>query len=259
MRSNLVKTLLATKDKHILGTWLTLGDELSPRILSRSGFDFLVLDLEHAAIDCSRAASIFAHIADSDCIPLCRVTDGSIENIKRALDSGAFGIICPMVESLEQARAIIDAAYYPPLGRRSVGPGLHYLNFRTSDTEYKANANSLVSVILMVESPEGVASVHEWAALDGVDAVFIGPADLRAQMSRKLPNGRAPTEEEFEDMISVVQKACESVGCATGIHAFTSADARLRLSQGFRFITVGSDLTFLSTAAVNTIRDVSSP
>jgi 2-keto-3-deoxy-L-rhamnonate aldolase RhmA len=77
-------------------------------------------------------------------------------------------------------------------------------------------------------------------------------------MSRKLPNGRAPTEEEFEDMISVVQKTCESVGCA-GIHAFTSSDARLRLSQGFRFITVGSDVTFLSTAAVDTVRDVSSP
>lgn len=258
MRENRVKTALATADARVVGTWLTLGDELSPRLLCRAGFDFLALDAEHAAIDWSRAASIFAHIANAGCAPLCRVADGSTENIKRALDAGAFGIICPMVDSLAQARAIIDAAYYPPLGRRSVGPGSHYLNFGTSDAEYKTRANASVSVILMAESPEGVASAREWCALAGVDAAFVGPADLRAQMSRVLPDGRTPSEVEFEAALATVLEAGAAAGRATGIHAFTAADARARLAQGFRFVTVGSDVSFLSSAAAETVSAIGS-
>jgi len=186
-------------------------------------------------------------------VPLCRVPDGTAENVKRALDAGAFGVICPMVDSLAQARAIVDAAYYPPRGRRSVGPGAHFLNFRTSDAEYKARANEAVAVILMAESPAGVAAAAEMCALDGVDAVFIGPADLRAQMRRALPGGRAPTDAEFEAELASVRAAGAAAGRATGIHAFTTADARARLAQGFRFVTVGSDAALLSAAAADAV------
>jgi 4-hydroxy-2-oxoheptanedioate aldolase len=256
MRPNRVKVALATPGETVVGTWLTLGDELSPRVLCRAGFDFLALDAEHAAVDWSRAASIFAHVADAGCVPLCRVADGSTENIKRALDAGAFGIICPMIDSAAQARAILDAAYYPPRGRRSVGPGAHFLNFGTSDATYKARANDAIAVILMAESPEGVSSAREWCELEGVDAVFVGPADLRAQLSRALPGGRAPTDAEFEDSVATVRAAGADAGCATGIHAFTAADARARLAQGFRFITVGSDVALLSAAAAEMVSAV---
>jgi len=249
MRPNAVKAALASRDARAVGTWLTLGDALSARLLCRAGFDFLALDLEHAAVDWERAATIFAVVADAGCVPLCRVPDGTAENVKRALDAGAFGVICPMVDSLAQARAIVDAAYYPPRGRRSVGPGAHFLNFGTSDAEYKARANEAVAVILMAESPEGVASAPAWCALDGVDAAFVGPADLRAQMSRALPGGRAPTEGEFEAALAEVRAAGAAAGRAAGVHAFTAADARARLAQGFRFVTVGSDAAFLSAAA----------
>ena len=161
-----------------------------------------------------------------------------------------------MVDSFAQARAILDAAYYPPRGRRSVGPGAHFLNYGASDAEYKARANESIVVILMAESPEGVASAPAWCALDGVDAVFVGPADLRAQMSRALPDGRGPTEEEFEVALGAVRAAGAAAGVATGIHAFTAADARARLAQGFRFVTVGSDAALLSGAARDMVETV---
>jgi 4-hydroxy-2-oxoheptanedioate aldolase len=161
-----------------------------------------------------------------------------------------------MVDSFAQARAILDAAYYPPRGRRSVGPGAHFLNYGASDAEYKARANESIVVILMEESPVGVASAPAWCALDGVDAVFVGPADLRAQMSRALPDGRGPTEEEFEAALGAVRAAGAAAGVATGIHAFTAADARARLAQGFRFVTVGSDAVLLSGAARDMVEAV---
>lgn len=258
MRPNAVKQALAAESpaRSVLGTWLTLGDATSARLLCRAGFDFLALDMEHAAIDWERAAVLFALVADAGCVPLCRVADGTAENIKRALDAGAFGIIAPMVDSLAQARAIVEAAYYPPRGRRSVGPGAHWLNFGASEGEYRARANEAVAVILMAESPEGVASARDWCMLEGVDAALVGPADLRAQMRRALPGGREPVEDEFEAALAAVRAAGAAAGCATGIHTLNAADARARLAQGFRFVTVGSDAALLSAAAADAVAAV---
>ena len=253
MRPNAVKLALASRDARVVGTWLTLGDTTSARLLCRAGFAFLALDLEHAAIDWERAATLFALVAGAGCVPLCRVADGSAENIKRALDAGAFGIIAPMVDSLAQARAIVEAAYYPPRGRRSIGPGAHCLTFSCEAAEYFARANEAVALILMAESPEGVASARDWCALEGVDAALVGPADLRAQMRRALPGGREPAEGEFEAALATVRAAGAAAGCATGIHAFTAADARARLAQGFRFVTVSSDAALLSAAAAEAV------
>jgi len=172
-----------------------------------------------------------------------------MENIKKALDAGAWGIVAPMVDTPEQAQRIIDACYYPPLGLRSVGGGTHYLSFGTSDAEYKARANEEIVCVLMTESPQGVANAPAIYALPGVSAIFVGPNDLRAQFRRVLPGGRAPTVEEFEAALAQVLAAGAAAGTPVGLHTFSPSECTTRVAEGFRFMAMGSDAGLLGQAA----------
>ena len=152
MKTNPVKEKLR-QGKPSFGTWLSLGNLHATRVLARSGFEWLTLDIEHSAFDWSEAATIFAAVADAGCVPLARVPEGDHYCIKRVLDAGAFGIVVPMVNTVEQARVAIAAAKYPPEGNRSVGGGMHSLNFAAAAGEYYQRANDEILVGLQPESP----------------------------------------------------------------------------------------------------------
>jgi 4-hydroxy-2-oxoheptanedioate aldolase len=246
MRSNAVKQKLRDGEPSY-GTWLSLGDLFATRVLARMGWDWLTLDMEHQAIDWSQATAIFAAIADAGCVPLCRVPEGCHRDIKRALDAGAWGIVAPMVDTVEQARSIVAATKYPPLGNRSVGGGMHSLNFDCSSADYYACANDQLLVVLQTESPEGVANAEAIYGLPGVDAIFVGPNDLRAQM--RVTNGREPTDEEFEAAIDRIIAAGKKTGTPTGIHAMSTSAALKRAKQGMQFIAVGSELRMMTERA----------
>lgn len=243
MRSNPVKQKLKNGEPTF-GTWLSLGDIYATRVLARSGFDWLTLDMEHSAIDWSRATAIFSVIADAGCVPLVRVPEGSHHYIKRALDAGAWGIVVPMVDTVEQARQAIAAAKYPPVGNRSVGGGMHSMNFDAAPGDYYERANDEILVILQTESPQGVENAEAIYSQPGCDAIFIGPNDLRFQM--RGPSGAFPTAEEHEAMVQRVIAAGKKVGTPTGIHAFDAAAAHERVEQGMQFLAVGSDLRMVA-------------
>lgn len=243
MKTNLVKQKLR-RGEVSFGTWLSLGSLHATRVLARSGFDWLTLDMEHAAIDWSQAATIFAAVADAGCVPLCRVTEGDHGCIKRALDAGAFGIVVPMVETVEQARAVIAAAKYPPLGSRGVGGGMHALNFAATAAEYYERANDEILVVLQTESPKGVENAEAIYSLLGCDAVFIGPQDLRFNM--RTPDGGKPSDAEFEAMIQRMVDIGKKVGVPTGMHILEPQFVRTRVEQGMQFIAVASDLRLMS-------------
>jgi 4-hydroxy-2-oxoheptanedioate aldolase len=251
MRSNLVKQKLREGDPAY-GTWLSLGDLYAARVLARMGWDWLTLDMEHQAIDWSQAAAIFGAIADAGCVPLCRVPEGCHRDIKRALDAGAWGIVAPMVNTVEQARSIVAATKYPPLGNRSVGGGMHSLNFACTSGDYYACANDQLLVVLQTESPEGIANAEAIYGLPGVDAIFVGPNDLRAQM--RVTNGREATDDEFESAIGRIIAAGRKTGTPTGIHAMSTRSALERAKQGMQFIAVGSELRMMTQQAQETIQ-----
>ena len=253
MKTNPVKQKLRAGQPSF-GTWLSLGDLCATRVLARLGFDWLTLDIEHSAIDWSQAAAIFAVVADAGCVPLARVPEGSHHYIKRVLDAGAWGIVVPMVDTVDQAKTAIAAAKYPPVGNRSVGGGMHSMNFAATAGDYYAQANDEILVVLQTESPQGVENADEIYALPGCDAIFIGPNDLRFQMSSVL--GRMPTAEEHEEMIQRVIAAGKRTGTPTGIHAMDPESALERAGQGMQFLAVGSDLrmmTQMAQAAVKTL------
>ena len=246
MRTNPVKQKLRDGQPSF-GTWLSLGDLYATRVLARMGFDWLTLDIEHSAIDWSQAAMIFAAIADAGSVPLARVPRGTHDYIKRVLDAGAWGIVVPMVDTVEQAQVAIAAAKYPPQGNRSLGGGMHAINFDTTSGEYYRRANDEILIVLQTESPTGAANAEEIYALQGVDAIFVGPVDLRANM--RSQDGREATDEEFEDMLARVVAAGRKTGTPTGMHTMDPATALRRAEQGMQFIAVASDLRMLSSKA----------
>jgi 4-hydroxy-2-oxoheptanedioate aldolase len=254
MKTNPVKQKLRA-GKASFGTWLSLGHLHSTRVLARMGFDWLTLDMEHAAIDWSQAATIFAAVADAGCVPLVRVPEGNHHYIKRALDAGAWGIVVPMINTVEQAVTAIAAAKYPPLGNRSVGGGMHSLNFAARVDDYYERANDEILVILQTESPLGVANAEEIYRLPGCDAVFVGPVDLRFTM--RTSDGVRPTDAEHEAMIQQVIQIGRSARRPTGIHVMSPKDALQRAEQGMQFIAIGSDLRMLTTAAEDVIGVIS--
>ncbi|QDV27887.1 HpcH/HpaI aldolase family protein [Aureliella helgolandensis] len=251
MKSNPIKKKLS-RGQPTLGTWLSLGNLHAARVLARSGFDWITLDIEHSPFDWREIASVVASIADADCVPLLRVPDNSHTMIKWALDAGAYGVIVPMIDTVEQAQAAISAAKYPPRGTRSAGGGMHNLNFSCPTEEYYRRANDEVVVILQTESPQGVANAEQIYAVPGCDAVFIGPNDLRFQM--RSPTGDFPTAEEHEQMIQRVVEAGRATSTPVGIHVMTPEQANARIAEGMQFIAISSDLGMLANRAAEIVK-----
>lgn len=246
MKRNPVKAALKSGQPQV-GTWLSLGDLSATRMLARCGFPWLTVDLEHSAIDWSQAAALFGAVADAGCTPIARVPRGDHDHIKRVLDAGAHGIVVPMVNTVPQAREAIAAAKYPPTGNRSVGGALHAVNFDATPGDYYKNANDEILVILQTESPEGVENAEEIYSLPGVDAIFVGPNDLAAQM--RGPDGKDPSPEAFEEMLQRILAAGKKTGTPVGLHVQSVEDVQRRIAEGWQFLAIGSDVKMMLTQA----------
>lgn len=246
MRRNPVKAALKDGQPQV-GTWLSCGDLTATRMLARVGFNWLTVDLEHSPIDWSTAGMLFGAIADAGCTPIARVPRGDHDHIKRVLDAGAHGIVVPMVNTVDEAKAAIAAAKYPPTGNRSIGGALHAINFDASAGDYYKHANDEILVILQTESPEGVENAEAIYSLPGVDAIFVGPNDLTAQM--RGPDGIDPTPQELEAMLQRVLAAGKKVGTPVGLHVQTVDQVKQRISEGWQFLAIGSELRMMVSKA----------
>ncbi len=246
MKKNPVKVELQA-GKPQVGTWLSFGNIFATRLMARTGFPWLTVDMEHSPISWMEAGTLFGVIADAGCVPICRVPNGDHTHIKRALDAGAMGIVAPMVDTVEQAKSIIAAAKYPPVGNRSVGGGMHALNFAASAGDYYRYANDEILVVLQTESPTGVENAEEIYSLPGCDAIFVGPNDLRAQM--RTPDGTDPTPEAHEEMMQRVLAAGKKTGTPVGLHVQTPAQVQQRIAEGWQFIALASEMKMMVNEA----------
>jgi 4-hydroxy-2-oxoheptanedioate aldolase len=246
MKTNHVKEALRRGEPQV-GTWLSLASPFAARFLGRAGFRWLTVDIEHSPVDWETAALMFALIADAGAVPLARVPCGDHDHIKRALDSGAQGIVVPMVNTPEEAAAAVAAARYPPAGRRSVGGSLHALSFGASPAEYYAAANREVLVVLQAEHVQAVENAERIYALPGIDAMFIGPNDLLSSMG-KTPRMESD-EPEFVEALRHLRETARRYGVAPGLHTADAEMARRRIAEGWQLVAVGSDLGMLTAAA----------
>lgn len=246
MRPNAVKRTLK-EGKPSLGTWLSLGSVLAARYVARVGFAWLTLDVEHGPADWDTACQVFGTVADAGCVALCRVPSNRHDHIKRALDNGAMGIVVPMVNSREEAQAAVAACKYPPYGNRSVGGGVHALNFGATGSEYFEKANDEILVILQCEHIDAVNRADEIFSVPGIDAIFVGPNDLAWSMRDQ--NNKSSSADAFNDALARILAACRRHGVAPGIHCMNLADAQLRMEQGWKFLALTSELRMMLDGA----------
>lgn len=242
MKENPVKRALAAGEPSV-GTWLSLCSPIAARFLARTGFAWLTVDIEHSPADWETAATIFALVADAGNVPLARVPAARHDHIKRVLDNGAWGVVVPMVMDREEALLSVAACKYPPVGNRSVGGNIHALNFSAGANDYYARANDELLVVLQCEHIDAVRRADEIFSVPGIDAIFVGPNDLRASM--RDASGKDPTPEVFEQALMDILAACRRCGVAAGIHCFSPESVQQRIDQGWQFLALGSDLSLM--------------
>lgn len=246
MRTNTVKQLLRT-GKPVVGTWLSLGSITAARFMARSGFDYLTVDVEHSLVNVETTTHMLAAIADAGCVPLARVPSNRHDHIKRVLDNGGYGVVVPMVTTREEAASAVAACLYPPRGNRSVGGGVHALNFAATPAEYYARADDELLIVLQCEHIDAVRNFDEVYSVPGVDAVFVGPNDLAASM--RDPSGKPPPPEVFKQALADILAGCKRLKVPAGIHTFSIEEAKLRIDEGWQFIAINSELKFMTEAA----------
>ncbi len=246
MKTNPVKRALQ-QGKPQVGTWLSLGSVIAARFLARTGLPWLTVDMEHTHTDIQTAAMMFGVIADAGCVPLVRVPEGRHDLIKGVLDCGAMGIVAPMVMDAEEARRIVAATKYPPKGNRSVGGGLHAMNYGATAEDYYKHADDEILVVIQTEHVNAVDIADEIYSVPGIDAIFVGPNDLAASM--RSADGTPATKEEHEAVLQRILAAAKRNNVPCGLHVFSIEDARRRVAEGWQFIAVNSELKMMMQGA----------
>ncbi len=181
MRVNRLREAWA-QGRAVTNCWLSLPGALATEILSHQGWDSLTVDLQHGQSDYAAMCAMLTAISTTDTVPLVRVPAYDFGDINRALDAGAYGVICPNVDTAEDCARFVSACRYAPLGTRSVGPKRAVLY---GGADYLAKANETLLAIAQVESATALANVDAIAAVKGLDVVFIGPTDLGLSLGRE--------------------------------------------------------------------------
>ncbi|WP_212632053.1 4-hydroxy-2-oxoheptanedioate aldolase [Pseudomonas sp. KB-10] len=224
-----------------IGLWLGLADPYCAELAANAGFDWLLIDGEHAPNDLRGLLGQLQAVAPYASQPVIRPVIGDTALIKQILDIGAQTLLVPMVESANQARELVRAIHYPPSGIRGVGSALARASRWNSIPGYLDKADEQMCLLVQIENLDGLAKLDEIVAVDGVDGVFIGPADLSASMGHRGNPGHPDVQAAIEDAIVRIGKA----GKAAGILSADQKLARRYIELGAKFVAVGVDTTVL--------------
>jgi 4-hydroxy-2-oxoheptanedioate aldolase len=218
-----------------LGAWCTIGDSFVAEMVGRAGFDYVCVDNQHGVADYSTTLPMLQAIDLGGSTPVVRVPWNEPGIIGKMLDAGSMGVIVPMVNSVEEAEAVVRACRYSPVGTRSFGP----VRASVRSDDYYSRANDEVAVIPMIETVQAIDALDDILSVPGIDAVYVGPADLSITLG--LPPGNNDDAPAFRDALETIVAACKRHGVVAGIHA-TVALAERRVEMGFSMITVTSDV-----------------
>lgn len=248
MRRNTVKDKLAAGET-VINAWLSIGSSYSAEGAGHSGVHSVTVDLQHGMMGFQEALHMLQAISATPAIPLVRVPALDPAKIMHLLDAGAYGIICPMISTPEEAAALVSACRYPPFGTRSFGPsrGLLY-----GGGDYVAEANATVMVIPMIETAEAVERIDEILAVEGIDMIYLGPNDLAFAVDGHVDFPRPKSEVAIGKVLDSAQRHSVPVG----IFCSDAEDARARRDQGCALVTPGNDFGHLTrslSAAVSAL------
>ncbi|SEI41383.1 HpcH/HpaI aldolase family protein [Nitrosomonas eutropha] len=233
-----------THHELTIGSWITLGHPSIAEIMAKAGFDWLVLDTEHSVLELSEVQALIQVLDGQQCPAIVRLTSNHPDQIKRVMDAGATGIMVPMIKSAEDARAAVDAVYYPPEGTRGVGLA-RAQGYGTSFQAYQQWLRDNAVVIVMIEHIRAIENIDAILSTPGIDAYIIGPYDLSGSMGQ-------PGELDHPDVQAAIQQVLQA-GIhhhkAGGIHVVEPDTAALqqRIKQGFSFLGYSLDIRMLDS------------
>ena len=239
------------KGQPAIGALAGLGSPLAAEYLSRAGFDFVMVDVQHGSWDLTPAKDAFRAISLGSAIPMARAAQNDYYAIGSLLDRGSLGIVVPMVNSAEEARAAVWAARYPPLGSRSAAtPMVEHLG-----EDYLDQANDEIFLAVQIETAQGLEQVEEILSVEGVDGCWIGPMDL----AKSLGIDQTTQEGAAKHLEAIMQVlvACHSTGKVPGIYG--AGDAGPWLDRGFLFVTTGSDGLFVNEGSHRVLKGLGRP
>ena len=244
MRKNKIKQMMA-EDKPVVNGWLANPSTASAEAMAHLGWDSLTVDMQHGLVDYTNALPILQTISSTDVTPLARVNWNEPGQIMKILDAGCYGVICPMVSNKQEAKKFVQACMYPPQGYRSFGPtrGLIY-----GGSDYPDYANDEILKLAMIETKESLEKLDEIMSTPGVDGIYVGPADLSLAIGEKPGFDKPENTKAYSEILRILEHAKKNKIFA-GIHNGTPEYAKKMIEKGFNFVTIASDLRFMTSGA----------
>ena len=250
MIPNRLKELWAEGRPAING-WLSIGNPFTAEIMAAQGYDSVGIDAQHGALDYSSVLPMLQAMRASGVVPLVRVPWLEPGIIMKMLDSGTYGIICPMINTGEEAAELVRHVRYPPLGERSFGPTR--ANFSAGEN-YAAEANDEILAFAMVETAEAMQNLDAIAATPGLDGIYVGPADLTFSLHQgRLAPGFDREEPEMIEALQTIVAACRRAGIRAALHCGTAEYAARAIGWGFDMTTVSGDSRLLAAGAAASV------
>jgi 4-hydroxy-2-oxoheptanedioate aldolase len=243
MRENRLRRIWKEGGAAVNG-WLAIPNGFSAETMAHQGWDSLTIDLQHGVVDYQAMVGMLQAISTTDTVPVVRVPWLEPGILMKALDAGAYGVICPMVNSREDAERLVAYTHYAPRGTRSFGP-VRALLYGGAD--YPKQANDTVAVFAMIETAAALERIDEILSVPGLDAIYIGPSDL------SLSLGCTPVLDDIEPKaqaaVEHILARAQAHGVIAGIHNGTPETALKRIAMGFRYVTVSSDARLMAAGS----------
>lgn len=239
MRPNLLRQFKA-EGRPIVNAWLSIGSSYAAEAIAHQGFDAATVDCQHGMIGFETAITMLQAISTTPAIPMVRPSGLMPSEIMRFLDAGAYGIICPMISTAQDAADLVAACRYPPDGSRSFGPARGMLY---GGSDYLDKANEEIVVLAMIETREGLDNLDSILAVKGLDGIYVGPNDLSLALGHRPEN-----ESSVAEVIEAIERIRErtvAMGKIAGIFCSNGPAAALRVRQGFDLVTPGNDAALL--------------
>ena len=247
MRENRVRTLWA-EDVPAINGWLHIPSAWSAEVMAHQGWDSLTIDMQHGMMGMETAIQMLQAVSTTDVVPMARVNWNSPGDIMKLLDAGAYGIVCPMIETREECEAFVGACRFPPLGYRSLGPTRARVY---AGEDYAEHANDTVITLAMIETQKGYDNRDDIMSVEGLDGVFIGIGDLRLTMTGRagLDASDAVLDAALDELLATARRH----GVVAGVFAAGPDHGIELIRRGYRIVSVMTDTAILSSAAAGMV------
>jgi 4-hydroxy-2-oxoheptanedioate aldolase len=243
MRENRLRSIWKSGGAAVNG-WLAIPNSFAAETMAHQGWDTLTVDMQHGVVDYQAMVTMLQAVSTTDTVPIVRVPWLEPASLMKALDAGAYGVICPMVNTREDAQKLVAWTHYAPQGTRSFGP-VRALLYGGAD--YPQHANDTIITFAMIETAQALDNLDSILSVEGLDAVYIGPSDLSISLGCK------PTMDDLEpkaqQAVDHILARAKAHGIVAGIHNTGPESALKRIAKGFQFVTVSSDARLIAAGA----------